>query len=205
MKRSGATVRIGGLLAALLAVLLVPVVTGAQSVHTPTYKIVLRFTGFADGSTNHGSLTEDATGNIYGTSGGGGKYGHGYVFKLFRNGNEVKYSLGKTDADGVAPDAGVTLDKAGNLYGTTLGGGDLNCGVQGGCGTVFKLDRTGKQTVLHRFTDGADEGGPLGGVVRDALGNLYGTTFVFAGQAGTVYKLDKSNHITELYTFSGGA
>jgi uncharacterized repeat protein (TIGR03803 family) len=67
-------------------------------------------------------------------------------------------------------------DNAGNLYGTTQVGGDLACGSGSGCGVVFKLDRNGTETVLHGFTGGKDGAFPAGGLVRDAEGNLYGTS-----------------------------
>jgi uncharacterized repeat protein (TIGR03803 family) len=83
-------------------------------------------------------------------------------------------------------------DSAGNLYGTTLAGGNLACG----CGVVFKLDTTGKETVLHRFTGGADGAYPEAGLVRDAAGGLYGTTYAGgdlacggSGGCGVVFKL----------------
>jgi uncharacterized repeat protein (TIGR03803 family) len=69
-------------------------------------------------------------------------------------------------------------DTAGNLYGTTEFGGDLSCNLLGGqlgCGTVFKLDTTGRETVLYRFTGKKDGGFPTAGLVMDAVGKLYGT------------------------------
>jgi uncharacterized repeat protein (TIGR03803 family) len=81
---------------------------------------------------------------------------------------------GGTDGDG--PQAPVIFDRAGNLYSTSGLGGDPTCGNSGvGCGTVFKLDKTGKETVLHMF-GGSDGQSPIAGLVRDSLGNLYGTT-----------------------------
>ena len=99
----------------------------------------------------------------------------------------VLYSF-KGGPDGNSPLAGVIRDAAGNLYSTTVVGGNLSCGGSGvGCGTVFKLDATGKQTVLHRFTDGADGANPMeGGVIQDAAGNLYGTTFNGADLNGCI-------------------
>jgi uncharacterized repeat protein (TIGR03803 family) len=87
-------------------------------------------------------------------------------------------------ADGAYPVAGLIRDAAGNLYGTTGGGGTA------GYGAVFKLDAAGKETVLHSFnyTDGAYPGASL---IRDAAGNLYGTTWG-GGNAnghGAVFKL----------------
>jgi uncharacterized repeat protein (TIGR03803 family) len=101
--------------------------------------------------------------------------------------------------------SGVILDSAGNLYGTSSQGGAYNFGV------VYKLDpRTGTETVLHNFTGGADGGTP-GGVILDAAGNLFGTTYYGGAGHGTagygvVYKLGPARKkLTVLYTFTGGA
>jgi uncharacterized repeat protein (TIGR03803 family) len=87
-------------------------------------------------------------------------------------------------ADGSTPTGILLRDPAGNLYGTTLYGGTFDKG------TVYELDPTGKETILHSFTGGSDGGNPFGGLIRDSQGNLYGTTehggtFGF----GTVYKI----------------
>lgn len=97
------------------------------------------------------------------------------------------------------PGAGpLVRDSAGDLYGTTLFGGDPSCY----CGVVFKVDRaTGKETVLHTFTGG--DGYEPSGLIRDAAGNLYGTTEVGgADQNGNVFKLDRADKETVLYSFS---
>jgi uncharacterized repeat protein (TIGR03803 family) len=91
--------------------------------------------------------------------------------------------------DGANSHAGLIRDAAGNLYGTTFYGGDIGCGHGHGCGTIFKLDATGKEIVLHSFT-GADGANPEGGLIRDAAGNLYGTTSGGGPSlVGTVFKL----------------
>src|SRR5579864_3849776 len=66
--------------------------------------------------------------------------------------------------DGGYPDAGLIRDAAGNLYGTTYNGGSGCGGI--GCGTVFKIDRSGKETVLHTFTGSPDGKNPYRGLVR---------------------------------------
>ncbi len=101
----------------------------------------------------------------------------------------VLYSF--TLADGVDAKPGLVRDKEGNLYGTTHGGGLLNCVGSGpGCGVVFKLDTTGTETVLHSFSGGADGARLNGGLVQDKAGNLYGTTSQNgASGVGTVFKL----------------
>ena len=104
-------------------------------------------------------------------------------------------------------------DPAGNLYGETTYGGDLSCYPPYGCGTVFKLDPAGKETVLHSFTGtGGDGEHPWAGLVGDNEGNLYGAT-VEGGTGpnctsaengcGTVFKVDKTGKETVLHSFTG--
>ena len=102
------------------------------------------------------------------------------------------------------------LDGEGNLYGVTEDGGSGGCGV--GCGTVFKVDKLGKTTVLYGFTGGADGGTPSGSLIEDADGNLYGATFwggnlsgCLTNGCGVLFKLDRFGSETVLYTFSGKA
>jgi len=109
----------------------------------------------------------------------------------------------------------LTRDIAGNLSGTTVLS-IRHCRSGGGCGTVFKLTPKGKFTVLHRFTWAKKREGawPMGGVVRDANGNLFGTTFYGGGTekicvtnagpggCGTVFELDKSGKLTVLHRFA---
>ena len=146
--------------------------------------ILYRFTGGADGAFPGAGLTGDA-GNLFGTTPLGG----GVVFELSPTGTEtVLYSFcaQAACADGGGPVAGLIRDAAGNLYGTTSGGGDFACS----CGVVFKVDPTGHETVLYTFRGGADGADPEAGLVRDAAGNLYGTTRAGgASGLGVVFKL----------------
>src|SRR5271166_8994 len=106
--------------------------------------------------------------------------------------------------DGGWPIPRLVRDAQGNLYGTTFTSGFPACFNGYGCGTVFKVDTTGKETVLVYFTGQADGAGPTAGLVRDAQGNLYGTTSSggSAYQNGTVFKLDTTTgKETVLYTF----
>jgi uncharacterized repeat protein (TIGR03803 family) len=92
-------------------------------------------------------------------------------------------------ADGGVPSADLIRDAAGNLYGSTGFGGDPHCLEGSGCGVLFKLGTTGKQTVLHTFTGGADGGSP-GSLILDAGGNLYGAAAIGgANNAGVLFKL----------------
>ena len=100
---------------------------------------------------------------------------------------------------GSGPGAGVIRDSAGNLYGTTSGGGTVDMGV------VYKVDTTGHERVLHTFT-GPDGDEPFAGVIADSDGNLYGTTVGGGtGNAGVVFQVDTAGQETVLYNFTGGA
>jgi hypothetical protein len=121
-----------------------------------TYHLLHRFTGGNDGSTPNGPLIFDSAGNLYGTTGGGGVYGYGNVFRLTPNSNGGwtehvlhQFTGGK---QGAQPAAGLTHDATGNLYGTTYYGGNLsNC--SSGCGVAFELTPNSnggwKEIVLH--------------------------------------------------------
>jgi len=160
-------------------------------------EIVLHsFTGGADGAapSTAAGLVRDNAGNLYGTTftGGQGKCpsGCGVIFKLSTTGKVTVLHSFTGGADGAGPEAGLVRDIVGNLYGTTSSGGNLACGGGSGCGVVFKLDTTGKETVLHRFTGGKDGAIPAGRLVRDNAGNLYGTAQLRgAFLHGVVFKL----------------
>jgi len=110
-------------------------------------------------------------------------------------------------SDGGSPEAGVTRDGAGNLYGTTFfGGTGAGCDIYfAGCGTVFKIDTSGTETVLHSF-GGTDDGwNPTARLILDAAGNLYGTTgYGGAHGHGTVFKVDNAGIETIVHSFAGG-
>ena len=102
--------------------------------------------------------------------------------------------------DGSQPSASLVRDPAGNLYGTTFQYTAFNAG------TVFQVDRTGKETVLYSFTGGAGGGQPFAGVILDAAGNLYGTTqFGGTDGQGVVYQVSPDGQETVLHSFTGGA
>jgi uncharacterized repeat protein (TIGR03803 family) len=150
-----------------------------------------------DGATPEAGLIFDAAGNLYGTTiyGGfitcGGGNGCGVVFKLTRGADgswteSVLHSFGR-GSDGADPVAGLIFDTAGNLYGTTEGAGAH------GYGAVFKLTPSANgswtESVLHSFEGNGGEQ-PWAGLIFDAAGNLYGTTYGGgASFAGTVFKL----------------
>jgi uncharacterized repeat protein (TIGR03803 family) len=188
-----------------LAIVLAPAVVVPRSAQAQTFTLLYTFTGGADGRTPGGGVILDAAGNLYGTTTQGGNLacsqGCGTVFKVDGAGKEiVLHSFTGTGAgDGEYPTAALVMDGQGNLYGTTAVGGTS------GHGTVFKVDTTGKETVLHSFSGASWEGAfPNGGVVRDGQGNLYGTTEAGGtSNCGTVFKLDPTGKETVLYSFTG--
>jgi uncharacterized repeat protein (TIGR03803 family) len=154
-------------------------------------------------------------GLLYGTTPGGGAGGGGTVFSLQPPASACKavlcpwvetilYSF-TGDSDGGDPLYGdLSFDQAGNIYGTTAGGGSSGLGV------VFKLARSGSgwtESVLWNFTGGSDGGVPQAGVIFDNAGNLYGTTSEYGSHfSGTVYELSPSQSgwsETTLYSFTG--
>jgi uncharacterized repeat protein (TIGR03803 family) len=165
--------------------------------------VLYRFSGGSDGAYPYAPLIFDVQGNLYGTAsqGGVGLCGGvtcGVAFELTPSSGggwteKVLYSF-RGGKDGGSPVGGLSFDSAGNLYGTTYTGGSKVC--QHGCGTVFELTQSSGQwteTILHRFQGGKDGANPYSvSLVRDQVGNLYGTT-VMGGQSvcncGTVFKL----------------
>ena len=128
------------------------------------------FDGGANGAYPDGGLYRDAEGNLYGTTFQGGAYNYGAVFKITALGQfMVLYSF-PGGGSGANPYADLNLDQQGNIFGTTYSGGSHNFG------TIFKLDASGNETVLHNFGVEKDDIHPSG-LIIDASGNLYGTTY----------------------------
>jgi uncharacterized repeat protein (TIGR03803 family) len=148
--------------------------------------------GSSDGAGPYGSMAFDKSGNLIGTTSGGGAGSAGTVYKLSpKSGGgwteNVIYSFSTTGGDGQYPAAGVTIGKNGALYGTTAFGGANSAGA------VYQLTKTTKgwsEKVIHSFGASGDGAYPYGGVMLDALGNLYGTTSIGGAVGyGSVYRL----------------
>jgi len=171
--------------------------------------VLYNFTGFNGDGSYPGALTSDGAGNFYGTTwqGGDSQCFCGTVFKVDSAGSETPLHAFTGVPDGSFPESSlsefggsqVVRDSAGNLYGTTASGGSVSCA----CGTVFKVDSAGHETVLYDFS-GQPDGSQPGNVVMDNAGNLYGTTLAGGVSGnGTVFKVDTSGHETVLYSFTG--
>jgi uncharacterized repeat protein (TIGR03803 family) len=174
-------------------------------------EVIYSFAGGSDGANPQAGLAKDSAGNLYGTTRDGGAANNGVVFKLTRpkkSGQpwieQVLYSFGAAP-DGATPVAGVTFDKAGNLYGTTSVGGTY------GYGTIFELSPSGstwKETILHEFENGTDGGVPYAGLVADKAGNFFGAATEGDGGSagGTVFELTPSGsgwNFSLVYTLTG--
>jgi uncharacterized repeat protein (TIGR03803 family) len=194
----------------VMAVLIVMLASVPGAMGADRYSTLYRFTGGVDGNEPHSSLIFDAEGNLYGTTYKGGTSNDGSVFMLSPNkgGNWseiVLHSFSNDGHDGCNPWAGLILDPAGNLYGTTLG-----CGANGN-GTVFELtpksNGSWTESVVHSFNY-QDGSGPYAGLVFDLAGNLYGATQGGGNYGfGTIFELvpkgDGSWVEGVLHSFSG--
>ncbi|MBV9304009.1 MAG: hypothetical protein JOY62_11265 [Acidobacteriaceae bacterium] len=153
--------------------------------------VLYSFKGGSDGLEPAGTLVRDAAGNLYGTPYEGGCSGAGTVFKIDTAGHETILHTFAGGRDGANPYGGLILDAEGNLYGTTtLGGIRRACPSADGCGTVFRVDARGRETILHRFTAYKGGGYPQASLMLDNNHNLYGTTYAGGPfDAGVIFKL----------------
>jgi len=185
-----------------------PFPTRPASVFAPWNETELyAFAGGTDGGQpGNGDLVFDPAGNLYGTTLLRGFEDNGVVYELMPSGGgwteSVVYSFTGAN-DGSTPNGGVIFDKAGNLYGTTTNGGTY------GNGTVYQLTPSGSgwvKNILYSFHGGGDGANPIGGLIFDQSGNLYGTTgYGGSGFGGVVFELTPSNGswtYTTLYGFT---
>ena len=158
-----------------------------------TETTLYRFSGSLTGVLPNDTVVFDQSGSLYGTTYYGG-LGRGVVYKLTLSGGgwteSVIYNFG-SGGDAGGPLTGLTIDHAGNLYGTTNGGGGY------GYGTVYGLTPSGSgwaENVLYSFQNGSDGGGSAAGLILDNSGNLYSATALGgAGGGGVVFELTPSD------------
>jgi uncharacterized repeat protein (TIGR03803 family) len=161
-----------------------------------TESVIHSFSGGYDGTHPYGDLILDTTGNLYGTAYQGGHQGYGIVFQLQPNSNgrwKEKLLHGFANTPAGNPVAGLVMDTAGNLYGTTMLGA-VTSTCTNGCGALFKLTPStgGAWTykVVHDFGQGTDGYHPTGDLILDSTGNLYGTTQAGGAQgSGMVFQI----------------
>jgi uncharacterized repeat protein (TIGR03803 family) len=174
--------------------------------------VLHRFKDTPDGALPAAGLVNDAKGNLYGTTMGGGNVvlgsALGIVFRVTPGGTEtVLYRFKGSQSDGQNPRSTLVWDASGNLYGTAVEGGPK------GYGTVFKLSPLGKETTLYSFPGNSTDGmSPEAGLVRDSAGNLYGTTLLggrmsqcIGNGCGVAFKLSPTGAETVLHRFSEAA
>ena len=189
-----------------------------------TLTVLYNFAAYSgDVGPPHSGLISDSAGNLYG-AGSGGAIGGGAVFELTPGSGTwletLPYSfcqqLGCSDGSGIS--AGPVLDRSGNLYGTTIFGGNTSCQSGNGCGLVYELKRGSnglwKEAVLHAFNGAPDDSDGSSQLVLDSSGNLYGTggggSHICFGSSpcGTVYTLTRGSggswSESVIYDFTGG-
>src|SRR5258708_5399257 len=175
----------------------------AGEAQTYTQSVLYNFgSSSADGLYPFGGVVRDGAGNLYGTTSAGGVSSHyaggaGTVFKITAGGTySILHKFGSSPTDGEAPRGSLILDDSGNLYGTTTAGGAYRKG------TVFELRANGSETVLYSFRGKADGAYPGTNLLRDGVGNLYGTANQGgAFGVGVIFKLSLRGVLTVLHTF----
>jgi uncharacterized repeat protein (TIGR03803 family) len=188
-------------LAAFAALVLLPL----GDAHAKAVDILYSFCSQAncsDGAMPGAALAADPAGNFYGTTASGGAYGKGVVFRLAPDGTETVLHAFTGGSDGASPAGRLTLDAAGNLYGTAGAGAH-------GQGIVFRLAPDGTETVLYAFNGASDGGPPVGSLILDRKGNLYGVGLggrqnCFGG-CGAVFKVAPGGGETIFYAFCAEA
>ena len=206
-------------LAAVLTIFLATL-GAVPAAHAQTFNVIYSFSQNSVGAQPNAGVVLDRNGNVYGTNYFYG-IGYGTVYKLVhKNGiwmPNVLYEF-QGGMDGANPASRVVFGPDGTLYGTTSKGGGSGCSAQG-CGTVFRLTPPATvcktslcpwtETVLYRFTNGADGAIPeYGDLIFDSAGSIYGTTSGSNTSLGSVYKLTNSGGTwteTTLWTFTGGS
>src|SRR5882672_1119423 len=191
---------LGSLRVALLGTLLLTI---AQTVTAQTLTTLYSFKGGADGGFPSSKLTPDAQGNLYGTTSVGGVYGHGALFAVAPSGAEkVLYSF--RAGGGSSPSGGLIWDANGNLYGVT-GGGHHRPNSKACYGTAYELKANGTKKLLYCFKPPVNGATPLGGLIRDGQGNVYGIT-AYGGLYGygTLFKVTSIGNETVLHHFGQG-
>ena len=151
----------------------------------------------ADGASPWAALVEAGDGSFYGTTSVGGA-GVGTVFKIDPSGNFTTLHSFSSGSDGEYPYAALIQTSNGDFYGTTSG--SIQSG-SGNCGTVFRMDTSGKVVTLHTF--GPEGCQPRAALIQATDGDFYGTTQYAGNGYGTVFKMNSLGNVTTLHSFDG--
>jgi uncharacterized repeat protein (TIGR03803 family) len=162
---------------------------------------------FSNSGFNSSALIQAVDGNFYGITEAGGASGHGTVFKITPTGNFAtlyNFCPQTNCADGSLPSSALVQASNGNLYGSTISGGNY------GYGTIFQITPSGTLTTLHSF-DFSDGATCCGALVQETNGKLYGTSagggansnFFCGNGCGTAFEISTTGELTTLYNFCG--
>jgi uncharacterized repeat protein (TIGR03803 family) len=165
----------------------------------------------ADGSNPFSNLVQGTDGNLYGLTTLGGTtscpYGCGTVFKIRLEGSLTTLHSFDGD-DGSEPTGALIQGSDGNFYGTASYGGNVACGVSGGCGTVFRVSESGMLATLYTFCsqtncpDGSEPNIGLAPLTQGTDRNLYGTTAAGGANGnGTIFMITTQGRLTTLHSF----
>jgi uncharacterized repeat protein (TIGR03803 family) len=181
------------------------------------YKDLHDFGSGSDGSEPTAGVTVDSSGDLFGTTSKGGAHGTdgsggtgGMVWEITAAGKYKDLHDFGSGIDGEYPEAGVTLDPSGNLYGTATEGGIYSNGDYG-CGIAWEITKGGVYKVLHEFGKGKDGQNPYSGVTLDAAGNLYGTAFAggrypaTGAGGGIVWEITTAGDYRDIHDFGNGS
>jgi uncharacterized repeat protein (TIGR03803 family) len=150
-----------------------------------------------EGALPYAGVMQASNGDLYGTTYLGGADGAGTIFRVSLTGTyTVLRSLGNAKTDAALPYTGLVQASDGNLYGTTLRGGNNDKG------TIFRINLTGSEfAIIHHF-NGSDGENPEGTLIVGADGDLYGTTLQGgSSNRGTIYRINIGGTLTSLYSF----
>ena len=176
-----------------------------QLTPTGTLTTLHSFSG-SDGAAPYGSLLLAANGDFYGTTNVGAAYGAGSVFTITSAGvltTLYNFCSQSGCSDGQYPVGPLTQAANGDIYGATYAGGDYAACNVDGCGTVYKINLSGKLTTLHTFA-ATDGDYPHTGVIEGPNGLFYGTASSGGtNNDGTIFTIDSSGTFNTLYNFSG--
>ncbi len=185
-----------------------PILEGLEIRLTLSLTTLASFGAFPNGYCPVGGVIIDSSGNLYGTTAGGGAKGYGTVFELAQGSGAITTLATFNGTNGMRPDASLIMDSSGNLYGTTYGGGASDYG------TIFRLTKgSGTITTLASFNGTNGKHPEFGALIMDSSGNLYGTTseggccvgtvFELAQGSGTITTLASSNMQDDAYPLGG--